>query len=90
MACLSVILLVSCVAAVGIIYRHHRDQIFMSSERVQLVAPAPQVQQVRTLTSASEEDRLNRMADDHRVYILSSDLEADRDQRRVQVEETTF
>lgn len=51
---------------------------------------SPQVQQVRTLTSASEEDRLNRMADDHRVYILSSDLEADRDQRRVQVEETTF
>jgi len=50
----------------------------------------PQVQQVRTLTSASEEDRLNRMADDHRVYILSSDLEADRDQHRVQVEETTF
>lgn len=51
---------------------------------------SPQVQQVRTLTSASEEDRLNRMADDHRVYILSSDLEAERDQRRVQVEETTF
>ena len=51
---------------------------------------SPQVQQVRTLTSASEEDRLNRMADDHRVYILSSDLEADRDQHRVQVEETTF
>lgn len=51
---------------------------------------SPQVQQVRTLTSASEEDRLNRMADDHRVYILSSDLEADRDQRRVQVQETTF
>lgn len=50
----------------------------------------PQVQQVRTLTSASEEDRLNRMADDHRVYILSSDLEAERDQHRVQVEETTF
>ena len=51
---------------------------------------SPQVQQVRNLTSASEEDRLNRMADDHRVYILSSDLEAERDQHRVQVEETTF
>lgn len=51
---------------------------------------SPQVQQVRTLTSASEEDRLNRMADDHRVYILSSDLEAERNQHRVQVEETTF
>ena len=51
---------------------------------------SPQVQQVRNLTSASEEDRLNRMADDHRVYILSSDLEAERDQHRVQVQETTF
>lgn len=58
----------------------------------QMNAPtvSPQVQQVRTLTSASEEDRLNRMADDHRVYILSSDLEAERNQHRVQVEETTF
>ena len=64
----------------------------MSTVPAQVNAPtvSPQVQQVRTLTSASEEDRLNRMADDHRVYILSSDLEADRDQHRVQVEETTF
>ena len=50
----------------------------------------PTVQSVRTVTSASEEDRLDRMADDKRVYILSSDLEADRDATRVQVEETTF
>ena len=53
-------------------------------------AAVPEVNQVRTITSASEEDRLNRMADDKRVYILSSDLEADREQTRVQVEETTF
>lgn len=55
-------------------------------------APAiePQLTQVRTLTGATEEDRLNRMADRQRVYILDSDIEAKRDERRVQVEETTF
>ena len=50
----------------------------------------PQVQETRTITSASEEDRLNQMASDHRVYILSSDLEADREQTRARVAETTF
>ena len=50
----------------------------------------PQVTETRTITSASEEDRLNRMADEHRVYILSSDLEADRQQTQVRVAETTF
>ena len=50
----------------------------------------PQIQEVRTVTSASEEDRLDQMASPQRVYILSSDLEADRDATRVQVEETTF
>lgn len=43
--------------------------------------------QVRTLTGASEEERLNQP---QQVYILSSDLEADRNARRVQVQETTF
>ena len=33
---------------------------------------------------------LNQMAEPQRVYILSSDLEADRNANRVQVEETTF
>lgn len=50
----------------------------------------PEVQEIRTLTSASEEDRLNQMASEHRVYILSSDLEADREQTRARVQETTF
>ena len=53
-------------------------------------AVAPQVQQVRNLTGASEEERLNRMAGSQRVYILSSDLEADANARRVQTAETTF
>lgn len=47
----------------------------------------PEVTEVRTLTGVSEEERLNQP---QRVYILSSDLEADRNASRVQVEETTF
>lgn len=50
----------------------------------------PDFQETRTITSASEEDRLNQMASEHRVYILSSDLEADREQTRARVAETTF
>ena len=50
----------------------------------------PNVTQVRNITSASEEDRLNRMADDRRVYILSSDIEASQNQRRTVVKETSF
>lgn len=53
-------------------------------------AAVPEVNEVRTITGASEEERLNQMASPQRVYILSSDLEADRDANRVQVEETTF
>ena len=50
----------------------------------------PSVSQVRTITSATEEDRLNQMASDQRVYILDSDLQAAENSRRVQVAETTF
>ena len=50
----------------------------------------PNVTQVRNITSASEEDRLNRIADDQRVYILSSDIEASQNQRRTVVKETSF
>lgn len=53
-------------------------------------AIAPQVSQVRTITSASEEDRLNQMASDQRVYILNSDLEAAANSRRVLATETSF
>ena len=51
---------------------------------------APAVQQVRTVTGASEEKRLNRMASGQRVYILASDLQAERDSTRVRIAETTF
>lgn len=51
---------------------------------------SPNVTQVRSVTSASEEDRLNRMASDHRVYILSSDIEASQNQIKTQVSESSF
>lgn len=58
------------------------------------IQPAPStpqdIPQVRSITSASEEDRLNRMADKQRVYILSSDIEASQNARRTQVAETSF
>lgn len=48
------------------------------------------VDQVRSVTTASEEDRLNRMARDQRVYILASDIEASQTQIRTQVTESSF
>ena len=47
-------------------------------------------EQLRTITSASEEERLNRMADAKRVYILQSDIEAAGHASKVQVDESTF
>ena len=44
----------------------------------------------RNITSASEEDRLNRMASDQRVYIVSSDIEASLDGNKTRVEESSF
>lgn len=49
----------------------------------------PTVQEYRNITSRSEEERLNQIAN-QRVYILSSDLEADRNATRVRTQETTF
>jgi hypothetical protein len=48
------------------------------------------LQSVRNVTSASEEDRLNRMAQEQRVYILQSDIEAAGQQSKVQVAESSF
>ena len=45
---------------------------------------------VRNVTSASEEDRLNRMAAPQKVYILQSDIEAAGSQSKAQVEESSF
>ena len=49
-----------------------------------------EVSNVRSLTSASEEMRLNQMASDQRVYILASDIEASRNRIRTQVSESSF
>lgn len=58
------------------------------------IAAAPtintEVSPVRSVTSASEEDRLNQMARDQRVYILSSDIEASQKQIKTQVAESSF
>ena len=45
---------------------------------------------VRNITSASEEERLNRMASPQKVYILQSDIEAAGSQSKVQIEESSF
>lgn len=45
---------------------------------------------MRTATSASEEERLNRMASPQKVYILQSDIEAAGSQSKIQIEESSF
>lgn len=58
------------------------------------VASAPtlttEVANVRSVTSASEEDRLNQMASDQRVYIVASDIEESQNQIKTQVAESSF
>ncbi len=49
-----------------------------------------EMQAVRNVTSASEEDRLNQMASDQRVVLVMSDLEVKENQMRVQVAESSF
>lgn len=45
---------------------------------------------VRSVTTATEEDRLNRMAKEQRVYLVTSDVEAALDDSKVRVEESSF
>jgi hypothetical protein len=64
-----------------------------SSSAPTLVSAPPlttEVSNVRSVTSASEEDRLNQMASAQRVYILSSDIEASQRQIKTQVAESSF
>lgn len=49
-----------------------------------------QMPSVRNVTSASEEDRLNRIASPQKVYILQSDIEAAGSQSKAQIEESSF
>ena len=58
------------------------------------VVSAPMVEtsvpSVRSVTTATEEERLNQMAKDQRVYIVSSDIEAALDGNKTRVEESSF
>ena len=58
------------------------------------VVSAPSVEtnvpSVRSVTSATEEERLNQMAKDQRVYLVTSDVEAALDDSRTRVEESSF
>ena len=49
-----------------------------------------QLTSTRNITTASEEERLNQMARDQRVYIVSSDIEAALDGNKTRVEESSF
>lgn len=49
-----------------------------------------QLQSTRNVTSASEEELLNRMASPQKVYILQSDIEAANAQSKAQVQESSF
>lgn len=50
----------------------------------------PNVSNVRSVTSASEEERLNQMASKQRVYILADDIQASQKQIKTQVSESSF
>lgn len=54
------------------------------------VMAAPAVPQIRTITGAREEDRLNQMASNQRVYLVYSDIEKANTAARVRVQETEF
>ena len=57
-----------------------------------IAAPAVAVNlpEVRNVTTATEEDRYERMAASNKVYILNSDLEANDEYHKVQITEATF
>lgn len=57
-----------------------------------IAAPAVAVNlpEVRNVTTATEEDRYERMAASNKVYILNSDLEANDEYHKVQIAEATF
>ena len=62
----------------------------VSVPTVSAPAVAANVPEVRNVTSASEEERLNKMASDQKVYILNSDLEANAGYHQAQVAEATW
>lgn len=61
-----------------------------TSATVAAPSVAPAITQVRTITGQTEEQRLNAMAGDQRVYIVYSDIEAAASSQRVKVQETSW
>lgn len=63
-----------------------------SSSSASVSAPTVTVapQQTTVVQSASDEQKLNSMLADQRVYILDSDIEAKGNERKVQVQESSF
>lgn len=68
------------------------DTSSSASVPASIAPPATSVDlpEVRNVTTASEEDRLDRMASSQKVYILNSDLEANEEYHAAQVAEATF
>ena len=61
-----------------------------ASASVPAPAVTPAVAQVRAVTGQSEEDRLNKIASDTRVYLVYSDVERAAASQRVKVQESEF
>ena len=61
-----------------------------SSALVSAPAFAPAISMTRNVTGRNEEERLNRMAADNRVYLVYSDIEIANTRQRVKVRETEF
>lgn len=88
------------VTAAGIaqIAQIKKTKVSGSSGQSSVITPAvasaptitPNVANVRSVTSASEEERLNQMAKSQRVYILADDIQASQDQIKTQVAESSF
>ena len=81
-------------AGVANINKIKSTKISTSSSASPAAVAAPSVnadfQQVRAITSGSEEDRLNKMAGDQRVYILQSDIEASNASSKARVAESSY
>ena len=88
------------VIAMGVANINKIKAVKPGSDNGSVVATAPvavnapnvetQLPTTRNLTSASEEERLNRMASSQKVYILQSDIEAAGMQSKAQVAESSF
>lgn len=64
---------------------HGSSGVSVSAPSIPTILP-----NVRSITTATEEERLNQMSSDQRVYILSSDIEASQNHIRVQTAESSF